>query len=307
MWEGEENMNIFIIHSGMDMENVAEKKKELNQINIGSNGNKKANVLLLEYRRIWKPEVKKLIKSAQIVLYILSKDGYKSKNIDWEIRQAKKQQKAIVVLNEGKKYTLNKTLYEKDPFTKEDILIGKEIESIVELFKIIEDYENGEHIHLFNEDEIEPEKLFEQYKLFSDTSESLVARRQNVNSFYITANTALITIAATAFSLNNNLFSQLIITIALSIPGILLNRSWLKILESYGLINSSKMKILGMLEKKLSASLFDAEWRVMSNQYNKQQYTSFADGEKHIPKIFNAVFILVDIICIAVFIIKFVL
>lgn len=297
-------MNIFIIHSGTDKDNVAEKEIAINAINDENAGDKKANVLLLEYRRFWKPEVKKLIKSAQIVLYILSEDGHRSKNIDWEIRQAKKQQKAIVVWNEGG-YKLNDSLYENDPFTKKPDCIGKEIKTIEELFEIIEDYENGKHIHLFNANDIEPEKLFEQYKLFSETSESLVARRQNVNSFYITANTALITIAATAFSLGNNLFSQLVITMVLSLPGILLNISWLKVMESYSLINSSKMKILGMLEKKLAASLFDAEWEAMSNKYNKQRYVSFSDREKYLPIIFNWVFVMVDIVCAVIMIFEY--
>lgn len=299
-------MNIFIIHSGTDKENVKKTEIEINKINSENDNYKKANVLLLEYRKFWKPEVKKLIKSAQIVLYILSADGHKSKNIDWEIRQAKKQQKAIVILNEGK-YTLNSALYENDPFTKNPVLIGKQIKTIDELFEIIENYENGKHIHLFNEENIEPEKLFEQYKLFSDTSESLVARRQNVNSFYITANTALITIAATAFSLNDNLLTQLIITMVLTFPGIMLNRSWLKVMESYSLINSSKMRILGMLEKKLSASLFEAEWEAMSNKYNKVQYVSFSDRERNIPIIFNLVFIIVDIICAVIILLKYIL
>lgn len=298
-------MNIFIIHSGTDIENVIEKKSQINKIN--DNGKKKASVLLLKYRKFWKHEAKKLIKSAQVVLYILSEDGHKSKNIDWEINQAKKQQKAIVILNEGKKFKLNESLREKDPFTKEVGTIGKEIASVEELYEIIGNYENGEYIHLFNDDNVDPEKLLEQYKLFSDTSESLVTRRQNVNSFYITANTALFTVAVTVFSLNANLISQIIITMVLSIPGILLNGSWLKVMESYSLINSSKMKILGMIEKRLSASLFDAEWEIMSNKYNKQRYISFSDREKTLPKIFNALYITIDVICAAFIVFKFLL
>lgn len=298
-------MNIFIIHSGTDIENVIEKKSQINKIN--DNGKKKASVLLLKYRKFWKHEAKKLIKSAQVVLYILSEDGHKSKNIDWEINQAKKQQKAIVILNEGKKFKLNESLREKDPFTKEVGTIGKEIASVEELYEIIDNYENGEYIHLFNDDNVDPEKLFEQYKLFSDTSESLVTRRQNVNSFYITANTALFTVAVTVFSLNANLISQIIITMVLSIPGILLNGSWLKVMESYSLINSSKMKILGMIEKRLSASLFDAEWEIMSNKYNKQRYISFSDREKTLPKIFKALYITIDVICAAFIVFKFLL
>lgn len=298
-------MNIFIIHSGTD-KNIQDKVKKITSINDPSSGYNKANVLFLNYRTAWKPEVKKLIRAAQIVLYILNEDGHKSKNIDWEIRQAIKQQKAIIVLNDGG-YTLNQALYTNDPFSKKPVCIAETVESFDALFEIIEEYEQGKHIHLFSTEDVEPEMLFNQYKLFSDTSESLVSRRQTANSFYITANTALITIAATAFTLNNNLFSQLIITMILTLPGILLNRSWIKVMEAYSLINSSKMKILGLLEKKLAASLFDAEWEAMSSKYNKKPYVSFSDRERHLPLIFNWVYIMVDIFCVIILFVNYIL
>ena len=69
-------------------------------------------------------------------------------------------------------------------------------------------------------------------------------------------------------------------------------------LTAYGILNSSKMKILGMIEKKLSASFYEAEWQVMSCKYNKKAYVSFTDGESKIPKIFTGVFIMIDIVCV---------
>ncbi len=285
-------MNIFIVHSGADRDYVYEKKEEI------KNSCSKANILLLEYRKIWRPEVRRLMKSAQMILYIVGKESYKSRNINWELKEAIKLNKSVVYLKIEDTYRLNKVLQAKDPFTKEDIELADRVFNVQELVDIIMSYENGKYINLIN-DNISNDSLFEQYRMFSDTSEALVNRRQNVNSFYITANTALITIAATAFSLNGDLISKLVITIVLTIPGILLNHSWAKILESYGIINSSKMKILGMLERQLAASLYDAEWQAMSNKYNKKQYISFTDGEKSIPSIFNGVYIVVDLICIA--------
>ena len=85
-------MNIFIVHSGADVKRVNETKGEI------AGKCKKANILLLKYRLLWKREVRKLMKSAQIVLYIVGADGHKSKNIDWEIKEAKKQGKALVAL-----------------------------------------------------------------------------------------------------------------------------------------------------------------------------------------------------------------
>ena len=285
-------MNIFIVHSGADRDYVYEKKEEI------KNSCSKANILLLEYRKIWRPEVRRLMKSAQMILYIVGKESYKSRNINWELKEAIKLNKSVVYLKIEDTYRLNKVLQAKDPFTKEDIELADRVFNVQELVDIIMSYENGKYINLIN-DNTSNDSLFEQYRMFSDTSEALVNRRQNVNSFYITANTALITIAATAFSLNGDLISKLVITIVLTIPGILLNHSWAKSLESYGIINSSKMKILGMLERQLAASLYDAEWQAMSNKYNKKQYISFTDGEKSIPSIFNGVYIVVDLICIA--------
>ncbi len=293
-------MNIFIIHSGEDRKVVLEKREE-----IKAKCNK-ANISLLDYRTIWKPEVRRLMKATQMVLYFVGEKSHKSRNIDWEIKEALKLQKSIVYYRLNEKCKLSKVLYAKDPFTKEEIELAEEVKNIQELVDIITKYENGEYIDLINEN-IGNENLFEQYKLFADTSEALVSRRQNVNSFYITSNTALMTIAATAFSLNGDLLPKIMITMVLSIPGILLNLSWLRSLEAYGLINSSKMQILSILEKRLAASLYDAEWQVMSNKYNKKQYVSFNDSEKSIPLIFNGVYIVVDLICVIFLLITFVL
>lgn len=324
-------MNIFVIHSGSDKsaattvdrinkisklkekaakaKTTEEAEKALREVEAAIkfsqfpadelddiDGSRIANVCLLNKRRIWKPEAKRRIKSSNIVLYLVDKKGFTSKNIAWEIRQAKKMKKAILILNSNA-YPMNPAINDKDPYTKAVSNKRHVIKTLGELFEIIDNYELGKYINLFNEDKKDPARLFEQYKLFSDTSEALVSRRQNVNSFYITANTAIITIVATAFGLNSNLLSQLIITLVLSFPAILLNFSWLKLLESYSLLNSSKMKILGLLEKELAASLFDAEWQVMGNQYNAKRYVSFSEREKNLPIIFNCVFIIVDIIC----------
>ena len=180
-------MNIFIVHSGTDWEMVTRKKEEINEKNKQKDGKLKTKVLLLEYdkkRRRWKPAVKKMIKSAQIVLYVVGKDSHTRKNIDWEICQAKKQNKAIIVWNE-QDYPLNETLFEKDPFTGMDVLVGEKIKTIDELVKKIEDYETGEYMHLFNGEEIEPEKLFEQYKIASSNLAEITGEQDFISGYQL--------------------------------------------------------------------------------------------------------------------------
>lgn len=140
--------------------------------------------------------------------------------------------------------------------------------------------------------------LLEQYKIFSETAEALVTRRQNMNSFYITANTALITVGATVFALSDekNVLSKLIIVLALSVPGIMLNFSWRRTLDSYFINNRGKMKILSLIEKRLPASLYDAEWKAMKNKYSKEKYVSFTESEKGLAFIFIFFYIAIDIV-----------
>lgn len=289
-------MNIFIIHSGEDLELIRKKKNELCAKCT------QAKVLLLEYRRpFWKREAKRLMRQAQMILYLVGRHSAKSRNIDWELKKALQYGKGIVCCKLDPVYSINTILQARDPFTHEPVLLAEEVESMDRVADIVMNYEQGRYINIFNandrEEDLTQAELFEQYKLFTETSEALVNRRQNVNSFYITANTALITIAATAFSLNGDVLSKLLITLVLTVPGILLNHSWKKILVAYGTTNSSKMKIISLIEKRLAASLYDAEWQVMSNKYSKTPYISFTDGEKSLPVIFICLYVSVDVIC----------
>ncbi len=66
----------------------------------------------------------------------------------------------------------------------------------------------------------------------------------------------------------------------------------MKILEAYGILNASKMKIVSLIERKLPLSLYDQEWVIMSDKLNSRKYVSFTDSEKRIPKMFLCVYLL---------------
>jgi hypothetical protein len=61
-----------------------------------------------------------------------------------------------------------------------------------------------------------------------------------------------------------------------------------------------------MIEKKLSASLYDAEWKAMKNKFNKEQYVSFTDSEKNIPLIFEVFYLCIGVLALIVLITMFV-
>ena len=245
---------------------------------------------------VWHKDAVKMMKQADIIVYALSELSDANKNVQWEIRKARKLKKYIVCLplEEGLKPTYEH-LFETDAHTKKRECVAKMLHSEEELYDIIRNYENDEYIDLFHEN-MDPDVLMEQYKIFSKTAENLMDRRQNVNNFYITANTALITIGGTIFAIGSDgdLLSKLFVILALSLPGILLNISWFRMLQSYYINNQGKLKILRMIEKKLAVSLYDGEWRAMKNKYSKLKYVSFTDNEKTLPQVFSLFYGVID-------------
>ena len=161
--------------------------------------------------------------------------------------------------------------------------------------------EDGDY-RIFNQDfeSMDKAMLFEQYKLFLRTSEDLVTRRQNVNSFYISVNSALVALFAAGMALSIELYYKVALGAIFVLVGLVLSSSWIKTLISYGNLNASKMTIIRSIEKKLPASLYDAEWQALSDKLNKSKYVSFTQNEARIPWIFIGIYSSVAVVLIAV-------
>lgn len=290
-------INVFVVHSGEDREIVERKVNELKDNNI--------NVLLLENKENWKPEAKRKIKEANIILFIVGANSHKSENIDWEMKQSIDKNKLIIYHKLNKKYELNKSLITKDKFSDMDIIYGIEIENFKDVINRIIKYEKGDyHIFNFKKDKINRRQLLDQYKIYLQTSESLITRRQNVSSFYLSVNTALISVTTIVTTLCNEINERITIIIVLSVFGMFLNHFWHRILESYGLLNASKMKVISIIEKNLPADIYDSEWEIMSSKLSNKKYISFTDSEKRIPLLFTVFYSAAIIVCVIVLIIK---
>lgn len=191
-------------------------------------------------------------------------------------------------------YSKHEALKTKNKFTKEFVIDSrvKKQNSLANIISAINKYNSGDYeIFNYGFDNMNDQQLFEQYKMYLNTSEALVARRQSVSTFYLSANSALITICSIIFALFDGLPKKLMIAIVVSFVGILMDYSWIRILESYGVLNASKMKIISIIEKKMPVSLYDKEWDVMSDKLNGKKYISFTDSEKRIPNMFIAIYV----------------
>ena len=292
-------MKVLVIYSSKESRNEVEDLRK--EIEEKSSKNtilkiKKNDEDIVVSKHAWHHDAIEMIKLADMIVYVVSENSHSNENVEWEIKQSLAHNKYIVCYRLFKNATINDSLVFIDPNTKKKDCKATIVDDKNEIFEIIEGFNNNSYIKLFNEN-YDVNVLLEQYKIFSSSAEALVERRQNMNSFYISANTALITIAATTFALSEggNIIPKLIIILALSIPGILLNVSWSRIMQSYYLNNRGKMKVLEMIEKHLAASLYDAEWKAMKNKFSKEKYISFTDNEKKLPLVFILCYALADI------------
>ncbi|MDO4650160.1 MAG: TIR domain-containing protein [Eubacteriales bacterium] len=289
-------MNVFVIHSGADYIEVSGKIEALHRKNF------QFNAMVLENTNVfWKFTARAKIRKSQMIVFYLGKNSHQSPYIGWELETAMKYKKPIYVIKLDKEYKDHPVLKVTDKYSAMSYDYGKEIDEET-LLNIVSKYEDGNY-EIFNED---PEKLdqsvlLEQYKIFLQTSEDLVTRRQNVNNFYISINSALIALFSAMFAIDMDNKYRIYIGFLLTLVGIILSVAWIRTLVSYGNLNSAKMKIITGIEKKLPVSLYDAEWAALSDRLNKKKYISFTDNEKSIPRIFIIAYLMIMIGLLYVF------
>lgn len=329
-------IDLFIIHSGSDSDYVlkkvvpalvnkeGERKGHTNVLLLGSEQykgkyaavketiNNPDNYEVLFTGANWKKEAKKCIKKARAVLVIVGDDTEKKKaSVGFEVAYARKQGKLILMNCISSKVKIPSFLKEHDAFTGKVKTIA-EPQALEQIRTRIDNFDLGNY-NVFNDnsmiemsyDKEYISRLMEQYTMYQKTSEDLVARRQSVSSFYVTANSAFIAVSGMVMGLldyPNNIF----VIISMAVVGVILDVSWIKILDAYGALNAAKMKVISMIEQELPVRLYDTEWDVMSDKLNRKKYVSFTDSEKRIPKIFMCVYSLLLIVASVLAIINYI-
>lgn len=161
------------------------------------------------------------------------------------------------------------------------------------------------HQTLFNQDSGSENSdslqiIFEQYKLYVETMEKLVDRRQTVNNFFLTANAFLVTLSG--FSVeklgNTSEFSKLFSLVGISISGILLSFIWLRLNRYYGLMNQAKFNVIHALERRLPVALFLGEWIALGEGKDPKKYQSMAKVESKVSLIFIFLYAVIGIFAI---------
>jgi hypothetical protein len=129
--------------------------------------------------------------------------------------------------------------------------------------------------------------LLEEYKLFVETSEKLVARRQTVNAFFLSMNAALISAVGVIMGqAASKIDVALSGVIGIGLAGILLCISWRRLVNSHRQLNTGKFVLIENMEKYLPAALFKAEWHALGKGQDNKKYMPFTRTESVLPFVF---------------------
>lgn len=138
-------------------------------------------------------------------------------------------------------------------------------------------------------DNSESQQTLDLYKMMVQSSEGLVARRQGVNTFFLTMNGALLTGAGLVLQNSGpNTVGALGIAV-FSLAGAILCAAWRSLITSFGQLNRGKFQVINAIERHLRAAVYAAEWEALGRGEDPKVYRSFTSREIWVP---NALFAL---------------
>ncbi|MGY2898205.1 hypothetical protein ACVKXF_000828 [Curtobacterium sp. PvP017] len=155
------------------------------------------------------------------------------------------------------------------------------------------------HDKLFPNGEPSSETLattIELYKVMVASSEALVARRQGVNTFFLTLNGVVLT--ALGLIVGKGLVSYLEVfgLIGLSVTGGILALAWRGLLVSFSQLNTGKFAVINQIEAFLPAAIYAGEWVALGEGKRPDLYKSSTSRELWTPKTFFVVYCLATLL-----------
>jgi len=231
----------------------------------------------------WRAPAQSVLEDCDALVCIVGPNTFESEPVDWEIAQAAQLGKPIVVTRRSADYQLppccerlSIAAMEWDPV----VLAGHIGELLVNRALFLNhDWKSGppEHSAIWN-----------QYSLMVQSWESLIERRQTVNTLYVSAAAALLAGIGVIASASDKvgLAGAASGSALLALLGASLSFNWRRTIVSYGTLSRAKSKVVAALEAYMPAQLFDAEWRVLE----ARRYRSTTDTDKQTATFFCLLF-----------------
>ncbi len=133
--------------------------------------------------------------------------------------------------------------------------------------------------------------VLEQYKLCVTMSDSLSARRNLANTFFLTLNTGVVAVLGAAYRGHRTRG----VSAWVAVPGfvILLVEclAWFVLIHSYKQLNAAKFVVINALEERLPAFVYVREWQIVLAARGQQRYPRLTWVEQSVPLTFSIVYL----------------
>lgn len=152
----------------------------------------------------------------------------------------------------------------------------------------------------YTQDPLYQAALMDQYKLYVEMADRISQRRGLANTFFLTLNSAILTLVAVFWKDQPQGLSPLLLLPALALTlGLCL--AWFWVVRSYRQLNSGKFAVIGALELRLPASpWWNGEWKALrGEQKDKSTYWALAHLEIWVPLLFGLTYIYAAVVAFA--------
>jgi hypothetical protein len=127
----------------------------------------------------------------------------------------------------------------------------------------------------------------EEYRIYVDTLERLVARRLTMHTFFISINTILLAGAAVTAKDVSRFSLATAGTVVMALAGIVVSFAWRRLLSTYGQLSAAKFDVIHDIEHRLPEAPFTEEWK----RLQQRGYVSSARTEAALPVVFAALYL----------------
>ena len=139
-------------------------------------------------------------------------------------------------------------------------------------------------------------QYFELYKMMVASSEALVARRQGVNTFFLTINGLLLTAIGLFVQSGREVSLGAGGILVLAVAGLSLCLAWRTLLVSFGQLNAGKFVIINAMEHQLAGAIYEAEWEALGRGEDDAVYRSFTTRETWVPVLLGLIYVVAIVV-----------
>lgn len=141
--------------------------------------------------------------------------------------------------------------------------------------------------------------LLQQYRLYVEMADKVSQRRHQTNSFFLTVNLALVTALSTLVTGDGSTVTGHGGVVIAAVAGVSFSYFWRRLVRSYRQLNTGKFEVIHLLESRLPARLYDAEWVALGRGEDPGRYLQMTNVEEKVPLVFAGLYGVIGLLALA--------